>query len=151
LTDFAALWMKRREFFSNALDKLAIHVAIAHIRVTAHVTTAHAAAMMASAVMTATVMAVMAVVTTQALSLTPILAHISPTPTAAHVTAHITAGHIAARHITIAHVAVLREDECAEAHHERQNHSKFIFHVVLRRCKRFVKHKIPYTSLSMSQ
>jgi hypothetical protein len=148
LTDFAALWMKRREFFSNALDKLAIHVAIAYIRVTAHVTTAHAAAMVASAVMTATVMAV---VTTQALSLTSILAHISPTPTAAHVAAHITAGHIAARHITIAHVAVLREDECAEAHHERQNHSKFIFHVVLRRCKRFVKHKIPYTSLSMSQ
>jgi len=147
LTGFAALWMKRREFFSNALDKLAIHVAIAHIRVTAHVTTAHAAAMMASAVMTATVMTV---VTTQALSLTPILAHISPTPTAAHVAAHITAGHIAARHITIAHVAVLREDECAEAHHERQNHSKFISHVVLRRCKRFVKHEIPYTSLSMS-
>jgi len=145
LTDFAALWMKRREFFSNALDKLAIHVAIAHIRVTAHVTTAHAAAMVASAVMTATVM------TTPALSLTSILAHISPTPTADHVATHITAGHIAARHITIAHVAVLREDECAEAHHERQNHSKFIFHVVLRRCKRFVKHEIPYTSLSMSQ
>ncbi len=28
--------------------------------------------------------------------------------------------------IHVAHVGVLREDECAEAHHERQNHSKFI-------------------------
>jgi hypothetical protein len=63
-----------------------------------------------------------AMMTVMALSLTSILTHISPTPTATHVAAtHITAAHVAVAHVAVAHVTVLREDECAEAHYTRQN------------------------------
>jgi len=110
--------------------ELLIHVAAAHV----------AAAHVAAAAMMATMMTTMMAVVTPALSLTSILAHISPTHTAAHVAAHITAVHVAAVHVAAGHIAVLREDECAEAHHERQNKCKF-FHDDLfsRSCKGFGK------------
>jgi len=102
---------------------LLIHVAARHV--TARHIAVHAAA------------AVMATMTAMTFFTAVMTLHAA----AAHVIArHVSTGHVAAAHVAVRHVAVLREDECAEAHHERQNKCKF-FHDDLfsRSCKGFGK------------